>query len=47
MADYGLRLWWSHSRRQTRSDVPAIVKQLSGYRRWADPQLVRVGTKHR
>jgi len=23
------------------SDVPAIVKQLSGYRRWADPQLVR------
>ena len=23
-------------------DVPAIVKQLSGYRRWADPQLVRV-----
>src|SRR5208337_4733829 len=24
------------------SDVPAIVKQLSGYRRWADPQLVRV-----
>ena len=22
-------------------DVPAIVKQLSGYRRWADPQLVR------
>jgi eukaryotic-like serine/threonine-protein kinase len=21
-------------------DVPAIVKQLSGYRRWADPQLV-------
>ena len=26
-------------------DVPAIVKQLSGYRRWADPQLVRAGTK--
>jgi len=24
------------------SDVPAIVEQLSGYRRWADPQLVRV-----
>ncbi|HWT81582.1 MAG TPA: serine/threonine protein kinase, partial [Candidatus Methylomirabilis sp.] len=24
------------------SDAPAIVKQLSGYRRWADPQLVRV-----
>ena len=24
------------------SDVPAIVKELSGYRRWADPQLVRV-----
>ena len=24
------------------SEVPAIVKQLSGYRRWADPQLVRV-----
>ena len=24
------------------SDVPAIVKQLSGYRRWADPRLVRV-----
>jgi formylglycine-generating enzyme required for sulfatase activity len=23
-------------------DVPAIVKQFSGYRRWADPQLVRV-----
>ena len=23
-------------------DVPAIVKQLSGFRRWADPQLVRV-----
>ena len=23
-------------------DVPAIVEQLSGYRRWADPQLVRV-----
>jgi formylglycine-generating enzyme required for sulfatase activity/tetratricopeptide (TPR) repeat protein len=23
-------------------DVPAIVRQLSGYRRWADPQLVRV-----
>jgi formylglycine-generating enzyme required for sulfatase activity len=23
-------------------DVPAIVKQLSSYRRWADPQLVRV-----
>ena len=23
-------------------DVPAIVKQLSGYRRWADPRLVRV-----
>ena len=23
-------------------DVPAIVKQLLGYRRWADPQLVRV-----
>src|SRR5208337_4350716 len=23
------------------SDVPAIVKELSGYRRWADPQLVR------
>ena len=23
-------------------DVPAIIKQLSGYRRWADPQLVRV-----
>ena len=23
-------------------DVPAIVKQLSGCRRWADPQLVRV-----
>ena len=23
-------------------DVPAIVKQLSDYRRWADPQLVRV-----
>ena len=23
-------------------DVPAIVKQLSGYHRWADPQLVRV-----
>ena len=23
-------------------DVPAIVKQVSGYRRWADPQLVRV-----
>ena len=22
-------------------DVPAIVKQLSGYRRWADPRLVR------
>jgi eukaryotic-like serine/threonine-protein kinase len=22
-------------------NVPAIVKQLSGYRRWADPQLVR------
>ncbi len=22
-------------------DVPAIVKQLSGFRRWADPQLVR------
>ena len=28
-------------------DVPAIVKQLSGYRRWADPQLVRAGTKYR
>ena len=24
------------------SDVPAIVEKLSGYRRWADPQLVRV-----
>ena len=24
------------------ADVPDIVKQLSGYRRWADPQLVRV-----
>jgi hypothetical protein len=23
-------------------DVPAIVQQLTGYRRWADPQLVRV-----
>jgi formylglycine-generating enzyme required for sulfatase activity len=23
------------------SDVPTIVKQLSGYRRWADPQLMR------
>jgi formylglycine-generating enzyme required for sulfatase activity/tetratricopeptide (TPR) repeat protein len=23
-------------------EVPAIVKQLPGYRRWADPQLVRV-----
>jgi serine/threonine protein kinase/formylglycine-generating enzyme required for sulfatase activity/tetratricopeptide (TPR) repeat protein len=23
-------------------DVPAIVEQLSGYRRWADPQLVRL-----
>src|SRR5271157_2023720 len=23
------------------SDVPAIVKKLSGYRRWADPKLVR------
>ena len=23
-------------------EVPAVVKQLSGYRRWADPQLVRV-----
>jgi formylglycine-generating enzyme required for sulfatase activity/tetratricopeptide (TPR) repeat protein len=23
-------------------EVPAIVKQLSGYRRWADPQLVRL-----
>src|SRR5262249_531848 len=23
-------------------DVPAIVVQLAGYRRWADPQLVRV-----
>jgi len=23
-------------------DVPAIVKQLSGFRRWADPQLVRM-----
>ena len=23
-------------------DVPAIVQQLSGYRRWADPRLVRV-----
>ena len=23
------------------SDVPAIVKELSGYRRWADPKLVR------
>ena len=23
-------------------DVPAIVKQLSNYRRWADPQLVHV-----
>ena len=22
-------------------DVPAVVKQLSGYRRWADPRLVR------
>ena len=28
-------------------DVPAIVKQLSGYRRWADPQLVRATTKYR
>ena len=28
-------------------DVPAIVKQLSGYRRWADPRLVRCATKHR
>ena len=25
-------------------DVPAIVEQLPRYRRWADPQLVRVGT---
>jgi hypothetical protein len=24
-------------------DVPAIVDQLSRYRRWADPQLVRKG----
>jgi hypothetical protein len=24
------------------ADVPAIVKQLSGFRRWADPQLERV-----
>src|SRR5262249_28743130 len=23
-------------------EVPALVKQLSGYRRWADPQLVRL-----
>ena len=28
-------------------DVPAIVQQLSGYRRWADPRLVRFGTKSR
>ena len=24
-------------------EVPAIVKQLSGYRRWVDPRLVRAG----
>ena len=29
------------------SDVPAIVKELSGYRRWADPQLVRVAQELR
>ena len=28
--------------RAATADVPAIVKQLSGYRRWADPQLVAV-----
>ena len=28
-------------------DVPAIVKQLSGYRRWADPQLVRAVQSYR
>ena len=28
-------------------DVPAIVKQLSGYRRWADPQLSACGTERR
>ncbi len=28
-------------------EVPAIVEQLSGYRRWADPRLVRCGKKYR
>ena len=39
MAHCGLRLWWSRFRRWTQPDVPAIVQQLSGYRRWADPRL--------
>ncbi len=26
-------------------DVPAIVKQLSSYRRWADPRLSACGTR--
>ena len=29
------------------SDVPAIVKELSGYRRWADPTVSDVGTRNR
>ena len=28
--------------RASTPEVPAIVEQLSGYRRWADPQLVRL-----
>ena len=36
----GLRLWWSRLQTADTPDVPAIVKQLSGYRRWADPPLV-------
>ena len=42
MATCGPRALWSRSGRPARSDVPAVIKQLAGYRRWADRRLRRM-----
>ena len=42
MAPCGLRLWSESLQKVDTPEVPGIVEQLSGYRRWADRRLAHV-----